>query len=49
LEYHDEHTVDVIVEQLERNKGKFSTLLMGVIQSAPFQKQRRAETVANHP
>jgi hypothetical protein len=49
LEYHDEHTVDRIVEQLERDQGKFSTLLMGVINSAPFQKQRRSETVATTP
>jgi hypothetical protein len=47
LEYYDEHTVDKIVEQLEREHGKFSALLMGVIQSAPFQKQRRADGVAS--
>lgn len=45
LEYYDEHTVDKIVERLEREQGKFSALLMGVIQSAPFQKQRRADAV----
>jgi hypothetical protein len=49
LEYYDEHTVDTIVEQLESDNGKFSTLLMGVVQSAPFQKQRRAATVAKVP
>ena len=43
LEYYDEHTVDKIVERLERERGKFSALLFGVIQSAPFQKQRRAD------
>jgi hypothetical protein len=41
LEYHDEHTVDQIVEQLDREDGKFSVLLTGVINSAPFQRQRR--------
>lgn len=46
LEYYDEHTVDEIVGQLDREQGKFSALLMGIIQSAPFQKQRRAENVA---
>lgn len=46
LEYYDEHTVDEIVGQLDREQGKFSALLMGIIQSAPFQKQRRAESVA---
>lgn len=49
LEYYDERTVDEIVEKLDREKGKFSVLLMGVVQSAPFQKQRRAESVAKHP
>ena len=46
LEYHDEYTVDQIVEQLDRDGGKFSTLVTGVIESAPFQKQRRGEKVA---
>ncbi len=43
LEYYDEHTVDEIVEQLDRENGKCSALLMGVIESAPFQRQRRAD------
>jgi hypothetical protein len=42
LEYYDEPTVDRIVERLDRKKGMFSVLLTGVIDSAPFQKQRRA-------
>jgi hypothetical protein len=41
LEYYDEHTVDQIVEKLDKDNGKFSALLMGVIESAPFQKQRQ--------
>jgi len=40
LEYTDEQTVDLIVERLKQNDGKFSALLAGVIDSAPFQKQR---------
>jgi hypothetical protein len=40
LQYYDVPTVDKIVADLERNKGAFSTLLMGVIESAPFQQQR---------
>jgi hypothetical protein len=47
LEYYDEHTVDQIVERLEREKGKFSALLLGVIESAPFQNRRRAEDLAD--
>ncbi len=46
LEYYDEHTVDLIVQQLDQHEGKMSVLLMGIIQSAAFDKQRRPETVA---
>jgi hypothetical protein len=46
LEYYDEHAVDEIVAQLDQEKGKFSALVTGIIESAPFQRQRRAETVA---
>jgi hypothetical protein len=49
LEYHDEHTVDEIVKQLDQAEGKFSALVMGVIESAPFQRQRRPTTVATTP
>jgi hypothetical protein len=40
LEPYDTETVDRIVERLQREDGRFSALLMGVIESAPFQKQR---------
>ena len=40
LEYYDVETVDQIVERLDRENGRFSALLMGVIESAPFQKRR---------
>jgi PAS domain-containing protein len=40
LEFYDVEAIDRIVEQLERDQGRFSTLLMGVIESAPFQKRR---------
>jgi Protein of unknown function (DUF1592)/Protein of unknown function (DUF1588)/Protein of unknown function (DUF1587)/Protein of unknown function (DUF1585)/Protein of unknown function (DUF1595)/Planctomycete cytochrome C len=46
LEYYDVQTVDQIVDQLQKNDGKFSALLMGVIESAPFQKSRSPATVA---
>ena len=49
LEYYDEHAVDSIVEQLEQAGGKFSTLVTGVIESAPFQKQRREVKIATNP
>ena len=44
LEHYDVHTVDQIVERLEREDGRFSALLMGVIESAPFQKRRKGPT-----
>lgn len=40
LEYYDTHAIDSIVDQLEKEKGRMSVLLLGVIESAPFQKQR---------
>ncbi len=40
LEATDEQTLDVIVRRLSDNGGKFSVLIQGVIESAPFQKQR---------
>ncbi len=48
LEYYDEHTVDQIVERLDHNQGKLSAVLMGVIESAPFQKERRTNGVAQN-
>lgn len=46
LDYHDVETVDRIVADLERNDGHFSALIRGVINSAPFQRQRAAEETA---
>ena len=40
MEYYDVPTIDQIVANLDQNHGAFSTLLMGVIESAPFQQQR---------
>ncbi len=40
LEYYDVETVDKIVDALQQNDGRFSVLLAGIINSAPFQKQR---------
>ncbi len=39
-EYYDTETVDQIVLRLEKENGRFSALLNGIIESAPFQKQR---------
>ena len=46
LEYYDVQTVDQVVDQLEKNQGRFSTLLTGIIESAPFQKERNPAAVA---
>ncbi len=40
LEYYDVHTVDEIVERLDQQNGRFSALLTGIVESAPFQKRR---------
>ncbi len=48
-EYYDVETIDGIVKRLNANDGHFSAMLMGVIESAPFQKMRiqATATVAN--
>jgi hypothetical protein len=44
-EYYDTETIDEIVERLNANDGRFSAMLMGIIESAPFQKMRTEATV----
>jgi hypothetical protein len=43
-EYYDAETKDQIVQRLQSENGRFSALLMGVIESAPFQKMRTEAT-----
>lgn len=43
LEYYDEVTIDQIVERMDREQGKSSALLMGIIESSPFQRMRVAK------
>jgi len=43
-EYYDLETIDQIVARLERENGRFSALLTGVIESAPFQRMRTQAT-----
>jgi hypothetical protein len=40
LEYYDVETVDQIVARVDKDDGRFNALLMGIIDSAPFQEQR---------
>ncbi|HTL18701.1 MAG TPA: DUF1592 domain-containing protein, partial [Patescibacteria group bacterium] len=42
LEYYDVETVDRIVHSLDDSNGRFSALLTGVIESAPFQRTRNS-------
>jgi len=42
LEVYDETTVDKIVDQLDRENGRFSVLLEGVVLSAAFQRRAMA-------
>jgi hypothetical protein len=46
LEYYDVESVDRIVASLDQTDGRFSSLLMGVVESAPFQKRRSATAMA---
>ncbi len=40
MEYYDVPTIDKIVDRLDHADGRFSALLLGVIESAPFQERR---------
>ncbi len=40
-EYYDVEAIDQIVERMNKENGRFSALLQGVIESAPFQKERK--------
>lgn len=43
IDYYDEYTLDLLVEQLTSHSGKFEELIYGIIQSPAFQRQRRIE------
>jgi hypothetical protein len=40
VEYYDMPTVDKIVARLDQTDGKFEELLLGVVESAPFEERR---------
>src|SRR6185436_8298852 len=46
MEYYDAETIDTIVQRLDRENGRFSALLTGVIESAPFQRMRMQATAS---
>lgn len=47
LEYYDVESVDQIVARLEEEDGRFSALLMGIVESAPMQKRRSESSLAS--
>jgi mono/diheme cytochrome c family protein len=49
LGYADTAAIDQIVERVEKEKGRSLSLLMGVIESAPFQKCRAADIQTSVP
>ena len=42
MEYYDPVAIDEIAERMDKEDGRFSALLMGVLESAPVQKTRPA-------
>ena len=48
LEYYDVETVDQIVARLQKNNGRFSALVTGIIESAPFEKSRTSVTLGGN-
>ena len=46
LDYYDVHTVDQIVERMDKEDGRFSALLMAVVESPAFQRRRQGAAVA---
>ena len=47
VEYYDVPTVDAIVEQMDKDQGRFSTMLYGILESAAFQQRRVAPNSPN--
>ena len=47
VEYYDMPVIRSIVREAEKNNDKFSSLLLGVIKSAPFQMRAKVEESTN--
>ena len=47
VEYYDMPVVRSIVRDVEKNNNKFSSIVMGIIKSAPFQTRVKAVESAN--
>ncbi len=49
LEYYDRAATDQMIVQLEKNGDKFSALILGVVNSVPFQQMRRTDALPIPP
>jgi hypothetical protein len=47
VEYYDMPVIRSIVRDAEKNNDKFSSLLLGVVKSAPFQMRAKVEESTN--
>jgi hypothetical protein len=47
LEYYDMPAVRKIVREAARDNYRFSSIVMGIVRSAPFQMKRVQETASN--
>jgi hypothetical protein len=45
LDFYDVQTVDDVIARIEKENGRFSALLHGIIESSPFQRRRGVDTV----
>ena len=46
VEYFDMPVIRSIVRDAERNDNRFSSILLGIVRSAPFQMRTKAEETA---
>jgi Protein of unknown function (DUF1588)/Protein of unknown function (DUF1585) len=46
MEYYDVATIDAIAQRMDDNEGRFSSLLMGVLESAPFHNRLLSTAMA---
>jgi hypothetical protein len=40
VEYYDSTTISLLTERMEKNNGQLRELILGIVESAPFQKRR---------
>jgi hypothetical protein len=47
MEYYDMPVIRAIARDAEKNNNKFSSILMGIVRSAPFQMRTKVEESTN--